>query len=245
MSELDQLRRSHHCIGTGRAVADLIFKIAHGRAMENGGTISAEDILSLKAQFILNLPSGMDFFERINRECMQASGGAAPDPFSRKNILSTLLLACGKGSAEYAFKLQIEKCSSDWLGYFFQGLSEVARNNLSQDSWQELIAAYVHTAEISKSKMQVLDLMARNDVKKVLSDSVAPLYKISDSNEIGRSTSAAINNVISRKYNITGSSIAKITNDQMERFLGMLSKEMPLRLHLPATAEDQWSIAVR
>jgi hypothetical protein len=51
MAELAQLRGSHHCIGTGRAVADLIFKIVHGQAVSNGGTISAEEILSLKAQF--------------------------------------------------------------------------------------------------------------------------------------------------------------------------------------------------
>ena len=235
MPELEQLRGSHHCIGTGRAVADLIFKIVHSRAMENGGMISAKDILSVKAQFIVNLPSGMDFFERINRECMHASGSAAPDPFSRDNLLSTLLLACGKGSAEYAFKYQKEKCGPDWLSNFFQGLAEVARRNISRESWQDLIAAYVHTAEASKAKMQVLDVIARNDVKKILSDSMAPLYKMFESDQIARSTSFAINDFIALKYNVRGPSVVKITDDQMGQFLTMLSKEMPLRLHPPTT----------
>ena len=124
MSELAQLRGSHHCIGTGRAVADLIFKIVHGQAVSNGGTISAEDILSLKAQFILNLPSGMDFFEQINRQCMHASGSPADDPLSRQNLLPTLLTVCARSSAEHAFRLQIVKCKAIWLKPFFQGLSE-------------------------------------------------------------------------------------------------------------------------
>jgi len=239
MPESAQIRGSHHCIGTARMVADLIFEFVHSQAIANGGMISAEDILGVKAQFVVSFPSGMEFFERINRECMHASGSAAPDPFSRDNLLSTLLLACGKGSAQYAFKFQIEKCSPDWLSYFFQGLSEVARKNLSQESWQDLIAAYVHAAEINKAKLQVFDVIARNDINMILSDSIAPLYKMFESDEIARSTSSAINNVIARKYNITGPSIAKITDDQMECFLKMLSKELPLRLHLPETTRSQ------
>ena len=125
MSELTQLRGSHHCIGTGRAVADLIFKIVHGQAVSNGGTISPEEILSLKAQFFLNLPSGIDFFEKINRQCMHASGGAADEPLSRQNILPTLLTVCAKSSAEHAFRLQIEKCNGIWLKSFFRAFPKL------------------------------------------------------------------------------------------------------------------------
>jgi hypothetical protein len=48
-------------------------------------------------------------FEKINRQCMEAGGNAGPNPFSRDTILSTLLSACGQGSAEYAFKAQIQQ----------------------------------------------------------------------------------------------------------------------------------------
>lgn len=243
MAELDQLRGSHHCIGTGRAMADLIFKIVHSRALENGGMISAEEILSVKAQFVVGLPSGMDFFERINQECMHASGSTASDPFSQDTLLSTLLSACGKGSAELAFKLQVEKCGADWLEIFFQAFSEVARNNISQDTWQNLIAAYVHAAEVYKAKMQVFDIIARNDVRTILSDCVAPFYRIFESDKIAKSINASINDVIARKYNIAGPSTVKITNDQMERFLTMLSKEMSLRLEQSVMAGNQTRIA--
>jgi hypothetical protein len=217
----------------------LIFKTIHGQAIANGRTISAEDIRSSKAQFILGLPSGMEFFEKINRECMLASGSTAPDPFSRDNILATLLSACCRGSAEYAFRLQIENCSPDWLGYFFRGLSQVVRENLSQESWEELVAAYVHMAKINKAKMQVFDVIARNDVKTILSDCIAPLYRLFESDEIAKSIGAEINNVNACKHDVTGPSIVKITCDQMERSLTMLLKEMSLRLRRPVTTLNQ------
>src|SRR5665647_645030 len=235
MPESAQIRGSHHCIGTARIVADLIFEFVHSQAIANGGMISAEEILSAKAQFILSLPVGIDFFERINRECMHASGSVAPDPFSRDNILSTLLSACGKGSAEYAFKLQIERCSPSWVSYFFQGLSQVARKNISEESWEYLITAYVHAAEINKADMHVFDVIARNDVKATLSECIAPLYKMLESDEVAKSTSAEINDVIARNYNVTGPSIVEIADDQMRRFFTMLLKEMSFRLHPPVT----------
>jgi hypothetical protein len=241
MPESAQIRGSHHCIGTARMVADLIFEFVHSQAIANGGMISAEDILSAKAQFVLSLPVGIDVFEKINRECMHASGSAAPDPFSRDNILSTLLSACGKGSAEYAFNFQIDRCGPSWLSCFFQGLSQVARKNISEESWGDLITAYVHAAEIYKANMHVFDVIARNDVKATLSDCIAPLYKMFESDEIAKSTSAEINNVIARKYNVTGPSIVKITDDQMKRFLTMLLKEMSLRLHPPVTGNQKYA----
>jgi hypothetical protein len=233
MPEAEQLRGSHHCIGTGRSVAELIFKIVHGQAVSNGGSISAEEILSLKAQFFLNLPSGIDFFEKINRQCMQASGGTADDPLSRQNILSTLLMVCAKSSAEHAFRLQIEKCKAIWLRSFFQGLSEVVRRNLNEESWRILIAAYVHTAEMKKADLLVLDVLARHDVKAILADGLAPLYEVFESDNIAKSISAQINDVIARQYRVTGPSIVKITDEELLTFLTMAQKEMPIRLAQP------------
>jgi hypothetical protein len=171
---------------------------------------------------------------------MHASGSAAPDPFSRDNILSTLLSACGKGSAEYAFKFQIDRCGPTWLSCFFQGLSQVARKNISEESWGDLITAYVHAAEINKANMHVFDVIARNDVKATLSDCIAPLNKMFESDEIAKSTSAEINDVI-RNYNVTGPSIVEITDDQMKRFLTMLLKEMSFRLHPPVTGNQKYA----
>jgi hypothetical protein len=241
MLELAQLRGSHHCIGTGRAVADVIFKLLHSQAIKNGGALSTEEILSLKAQFNLNLPSGMAFFEKINQECMSASRSAAPDPLSRKNILQTLLSVCAKGSAEHAFRLQIEKCKAIWLNYFFKGLSQVVRKNINEESWRVLIAAYVQTAEMKKAKTQVMDVLARHDVKATIADGLAPLFKMLESEEVAKSTSAEINNVIVREYNLTGPSIVKITDDELKTFLTMLQEEMPIRLRIAVLGHQKQS----
>jgi len=230
---LAQLRGSHHCIGTGRTVADFIFALVHNQAIRDGGMVSAEQILSLKAQFISNLPSGIDFFEKINRQCMHASGSEAPDPLSSENILQTLLSICAKGSAEQAFRLQIENYKTIWLNYFFRGLSQVVRKNLNEESWRNLIVAYVETAEMNKANMQVIDMLARNDVKLIIADGLAPLYRMLESNGIARSTSVQINYVIDRAYNATGLSIVHITDEELMTFLTMLQKE-PVRLPLKA-----------
>ncbi len=224
-----KLRGSHHCIGTGRTIADLIFKIVHDKAVANGGAISPEQILSVKAEFIVSLPSGVKFFEKINQECMAASGSAAPDPFCLDNILTTLFSACVNASARYAFMTQIKQCGLNWLDCFFQGLSQIAQKNLSDEFWEGLIAAYVHAAEIKKADMQVSDLIARNDVKAILSESLAPLYKMFESDKIAKSIGAEINGVIARKYVATGFSTVKITEVQMRQFLTMLQKEIPIR----------------
>jgi hypothetical protein len=239
MPELAQIPGSHHCIGTGRAIADLIFKNVHSQAVANGGMISAEEVLSLKAQFILNLPSGMDFFEKINRQCAYAGQSAATDPLSRERILPTLLSVCARGSANHAFRLQIENYKSKWLDCFFQGLAQVVRRNINEESWRNLIAAYVHTAEINKAKMQVLDLLARNDVIEIISDGLAPLYKTFGFDEFAKSTSAQINSVLAREYNVAGPSIVKITDEDLMTFLTMLQKEIPIRLHQPVTNETE------
>jgi hypothetical protein len=233
MSDLAQIRGSHHCIGTGRAIADFIFKMVHDQAVSKGGTISAEEILSLKAEFILNLPSGIDFFEKINCQCMHASGGAAVDPLSRQNILPTLLTVCTRSSAVHAFRLQIMKCKAIWLQSFFQGLSEVVRRNLNEESWRNLIAAYVHTAEIKKADMQVSDVLARYDVKEILANGLAPLYEALKSDKIAKLISAQINNVIARDYNAAGPSVVKITDEELMTFLTMAQNEMPIRLPEP------------
>ena len=81
--------------------------------------------------------------------------------------------------------------------------------------------------------MQVMDMLARYDVKAILADGLAPLYKMFESDKIAKSTSAQINNVIAREYNVTGPSIVKITDEELMTFLTMLQQEMPIRLRPP------------
>lgn len=225
ITALDQIRGSHHCIGTSRIILDAIFGVIHSRAIAFGGTITVKEILDAKAQFIESLPSGIDLFEKINRECMEASNSTAPDLFSRDMILATLLSACGEGSAEYAFKLQIQQCGMRWMNYFFEGMAQAVGKNISQEERGQLIDAFVHAAEKHKANMQVSDLVHRKDVQEILLECIAPFSRTVEIDEIVKATSAEINNYICTKYKIRGPHIARITDDQMKRYLTMLPNE--------------------
>jgi hypothetical protein len=233
-----QIRGSHHCIGASRMTTDAIFGIIHSRAVANGGMISAQAILDAKAQFIESLPSGIDLFEKINRECMNASESSAPDPFSRDLILSTLLAACGKGSAEHAFRLQIDRCGLTWLNYFFYAFAQCAQRNLSLASRGRLISDFVGAAEKFKENLQVSDLIHRSNVQAILLECIAPFSKTLELDEIVKSIGAEINNYMANRYNIAGPFIAKITDDQLRCFLNMLLHEMPLIFH-PLVTNDE------
>jgi hypothetical protein len=232
-----QIRGAHHCIGTSRITADAIFGIIHSRAVANGGMISVDAINDAKAQFFESLPSALNVFSTINRECMEASKGSAPDPLSQDLILSSLLGDCGEGSAEHAFRLQIEQCGEKWLNYFFQGFAKYCRQDLGPKAWERLMAAYVHAAEKCKGNLQVSDLIKRNDVKEILLECISPFSDPLKFEEVVKSTSAAINQYIANRYNIAGPYIAKITDNQMIRFLTMLLNELPLNLAGKSKAE--------
>lgn len=237
-----QIRGCHHCIGTSRILIDAIFSVIHSRAIANGGVISAKAVMDAKAQLIETLPSSVDLFETINRECMAASKSTAPDPFSHDMILSTLLAASAEGSAKHVFKLQIEHCGANWLNYFFQAFAKCAQKNLSQASWKHLIATFVQVAETKKANMQVSDLLHQNQVKETLLECIAPFYKTLGLDEIVKSTAAEIDSYLSRQYNITGPFIAKITDHQMKHFLEMLREEMPLKVR-PSVTDNNMSVA--
>jgi hypothetical protein len=242
VSKSNQIRGSHHCIGASRMTVDTIFGIIHSRAVAYGGLISAQAIMDAKAQFIESLPSGIDLFEKTNRECMTASKSSAPDPFSRDMILTTLLAACGKGSAEHTFRLQIDQCGQTWLNYFFHAFAQCAKNNLSQASRGRLISAFVGAAAKTKANMQVSDLINRSDVKEILLECIAPFSKTLELDEIAKSIGFEVNNYIANQYNIAGPFIAKISDDQIKRFLEMFSNEMPLIFH-PLVTGDKINLA--
>ena len=224
-----QLRGSHHCIGASRVTADQIFGIIHSRAVANGGTISIEAINDAKAQFIESLPSVLDLFEKINRECMAASKSTAPDPFSADTILPTLLAACGDGSARHAFKIQIDHCGEQWLNYFFQGFAQSSQRALGGKAWVRIRNAFVHAAEKRKGNMQISDLINSKEVKEVLLEYISPFSKPLEIDEQIKTTGALINNYIANASIITGLCIAKVTDDQMKRFLTMLVNELQLK----------------
>ena len=193
--------------------------------------ISVEDITNARVDIIESLSSSVDSFEKIHQECMDASGSYAPDPFSRDMILSTLLLACGERSAKQVFKVQIEKCGPEWLGYFFYAFAKVARDHLSHESKVHLIIAYADAAGKIKSNLTVSNLLNEAGIKQIILECVASISKAIEIDEAFKSTSDRVNEFIATKYNFTGPYITKITADQMKQYFVMLQKETEHALH--------------
>ena len=87
--------------------------------------------------------------------------------------------------------------------------------------------------EISKTNVQVLDVIARNDVKAILSDcNGSALQNVSNRRD---RWIEEINDVIARRYSVAGSGVVRITDDQITALLTMPSREVSLKLHLPVT----------
>ena len=83
-------RGCHHCIGAATAVTNLIFNFIHTKAIAKDG-LSADDVHALRKDILGSFQSGYDYFEKINRQCMDACRSPANDPFGRSEILTTLL----------------------------------------------------------------------------------------------------------------------------------------------------------
>jgi hypothetical protein len=227
----EPVRGCHHCIGAARTVTDVIFSTLHSRAIANGGVISASEIKIAQAQFIEKLPTGFELFELVHKECMDTSASHAPEPFSRDMILSTLLSACGKGSAKHVFKVQTEQCGIEWFGYFFYAFSLAAQDNLSHASRARLIDAYVDAAGKYKSSLTVMHLLNDARIAKILSKCIAPFLMAAEIDNLSLVVSDRVNEYISTKYNFTGAYIAKITSAQVKQFFELLRKEAALTLH--------------
>jgi hypothetical protein len=120
---------------------------------------------------------------------------------------------------------------------FLRGAGAGRPKELGPETWKLLIAAFVHAAEKHKAHMKVSDLMNRNDVKAIILDCMTPLCRTLELDDTAKSAGAEINNNIARKY-VSGPYIAKITDDQMKRFLTMLLKEMSLNCRPPATDNE-------
>jgi hypothetical protein len=231
------LRGCHHCIGASRTVTDLLFHFLQSRAIANGG-LSADDIVNIRVQFNESISSGVDLFEAIHQQCMNASEHNAHNLFSRATILSTLLLACGRKSAEHAFAIQIEHCGLDWLDDFFYAFAQYFRQHANSDLEARLIGAYVNAAATFKSNLTVSNLLNEVSVQEVLDIYVKPFTHMINIDEVAESISADTNCYIASKKILAGPNIAKTTADEIKRFLTMLPRETALKLHSVKVAND-------
>ena len=82
----DELPGPHHCIGTARAVTELVFRGLRAECAASGGTMSLVEIENFYSRIIDSFSSGFDLFELRHSRCMDASLSRAAMPFARSTL---------------------------------------------------------------------------------------------------------------------------------------------------------------
>lgn len=221
------LRGTHHCIGTGVTVTNLVFNFIHTKAVAKK-SLSAEDISELRRQFLEGFLSGFDFFEFVHDECMNASLDAKADPFARDMILSSLFFVCAKQTAMVAFKFEVQNGGIDWLDDFFYGLGKYVGDYLVPDAKSRLIAIFVDAAAKHKSKLTVTKLLQEPETKDVLKRCVQILSDKAQLSYRAAMISETVNAHLARAMGIVGAHPTKTTTADVQKFLEMLPNEAVL-----------------
>ena len=128
----------HHCLGTARTAAEIVYRSLHAQCVARGGVLSVEDLEQCYAEIIDSFSCGFDIFERRHLTCMHASISMAEMPFRRERILATVLHACGEAAARQVFASQVEQLDEAWLRPFFDGFAHYIRQHLCVDADQRL-----------------------------------------------------------------------------------------------------------
>jgi hypothetical protein len=216
-----KLKGCHHCVGTAVGVTNLLFNFIHSKAIANG-SLSPDDVMAIRDKLLESFSSGFDFFEKIHKECMEASGTEAASPFARDTILPSLLSACSKRTAKLVFKLQIENCGVKWLDDFYYGLANSIRKHVSTNTDAPLIAAFVDAAGKHKSALQISNLIQEQKVKEVLLECASILQDETKRRQLAPLLSYVVNEHIGTQWAESGGAAAKVATDEMQQFLSFL-----------------------
>ncbi len=238
-----ELPGPHHCIGTARAVSEVVFRTLRTRCVAAGGSLSLQEIETIYSKIIESFSSGFDLFELRHHRCMDASLGTAAMPFARDKILATLLHACSDKAAHAAFSLQVDELGTGWINQFFDSLAHYIRQHIQADIDERLIQAYVDTAAIPGIKLTVDDLLKQKSIQSVLFDCVGLFDTSGAPHSIVKNVCDDVNEWVAGQRVVDGPNVCKITEEQTRRFLDLLPREF--RITISAKSPDKSFAAAR
>jgi hypothetical protein len=229
------VRGPHHCVGIATSVIALIFDVLRTRGRAQGGTLSIADLDFARTDFLASLPKAANYFERVDRHYMQASGSIAPEYFAREAILITLLIACGHKAARSAFP-QVEYIGERWLIQLFAGIAGYVRKHISANVDDRLIEAYFESAIKLRGGLTTADLLHDDCIRQVLLECLAPLLAKGADETLAQPLSDVVTTHIASMRGIVKADPAKITSAEMQRFLNVLPLELAIELGFSAVA---------
>ncbi len=215
----------HHCLSTGRGVAEIVYRSLHAQCVARGGNLSVEDLERCYAEIVESFSSGFDLFERRHFQCMNASLSTAEMPFARDRILATILRACAEPVARQAFPQQVEQWGELWLTPLFAGFAQYVRH-LCIDADARLIAAYVEAGLARKAKISLAELLKHKIVQNVLRDCARPFAEQPVPQAMVRQVCDSLNSYSPLPDGAYEAKAGKVRDEQVQHFLGLLAPQV-------------------
>ena len=243
----DTLPGPHHCLGTARAAADIVYRSLHAQCIARGGMLSVEDLEHCYAEIIESFSSGFDIFERRHLSCMHASISMAEMPFSREHILATVLRACGEAAVRQVFAAQVDELDEAWLRPFFDGFAHYVRQHLCADADQRLTTAYVEAALTHKGKVGLGELLNHKIALNVLRDCGRPLAEQPVPSGLVDQICDSLNGHAARQAATAEMPLISVGAEQMTAFLTLLARQIAMQIPatLPLHDAELYSLATR
>ena len=237
----------HHCLGTARTAADIVYRSLHAQCVARGGVLSVEDLEHCYAEIIDSFSSGFDIFERCHLTCMHASISMAEMPFSRERILATVLRACGEAAARQVFAPQVEQLDEAWLRPFFDGFAHYVRQHLCADADQRLTAAYVEAGLTHKGKIGLDELLDHKIVLNVLGDCGRPLAEQPVPSGLVDQICDSLNGHAAGQAATADAPPISVGAEQMASFLALLARQIAMQIPAgpPLHDAELYSLATR
>ncbi len=218
----------HHCLGTARTVADIVYRSLHAQCVARGGALSVEDLEHCYAEIIESLSCGYDIFENRHMHCMHASVSMAEMPFARDHILATILRACGEDAARQVYAAEIEQLDEAWLRPFFAAFADYVRQHLCVDADQRLTAAYVEAGLTYQGKITLNALLNHKIVLNVLRDCARPLAEQPIPCGLVSQVCGSLNDYTARKAAMADATAISVSDEQMANFLILLAHQIAM-----------------
>ena len=233
----------HHCIGTARAVTDIVFRSLRAECAASGGSLSLKEVEALHSRIVGSFSSGLDLFELGHHRCMGASLSLANMPFERDKILATLLRACGEKSACAAFSPSVERLGEDWINDLFDSLAQYVRERVRTNIDIRLVDAYVDTATIPLIKLTIDELLNQGSIQRALLECVTVFEAPGGPEALAKDVCDYVNKYIADRRGIGGPHVCKVTESETQRFLTLLPPQIRATIGLITETVAELSIS--
>lgn len=214
----------------------MIFRYLQQRCTANGGTLSTTDLDESRVHLVHSFPNAFNFFDTVNQRCMEASGASAPTFFSKENLLSSLLFACGHRAARSAFPNQITRFGAPWLNQFFGGFAEYVRQQVCTTADDRLMKAYAVAAGKYGAKIAVTDLLKEAGALQIMRECFAPFLLSEAPNALAARLSDVASFHIAAARGIPKPDISKVTEQEVKSFLTWLPPQINVALNAAGVA---------